>query len=91
MSKTLGHTPYYGKTYKRCPYSQYYWDNYLSLGYDGNSTNPNVGSISLSQITAHSDTEGTMTQGHRGRVPGWFCMDDSCHFYTTYGFRYFES
>lgn len=91
MTKVGGLTPYYGKTFRRCPYSQYYWDNYLSLGYYGNSTNPDLSSINISKITAHSDTEGTMTQGHKGSIPGWSCTDDDCYFYITYGYRYFES
>lgn len=91
MTKFPGHSPFVGKTYKRCLFSQYYWDNYLSLGYYGNSTNPDISSIDISKVTEHTHTEGTMTQGHKGSVPGFYCMDDACYFYVTYGRRYFES
>lgn len=87
MSKVGGLTPYIGKTYRRCPYSTWYNTNYYANGYNGNSTNPNL----PVPTSDHDDTEGTMTQGHRGRVPGFYCMDDNCYFYTTYGYRYFES
>lgn len=87
MAKFPGHTRYVGKTYRRCCYSEYYNTNYYALGYNGNSTNPNL----PVPTTVHTDTEGTMTQGHKGSVPGFYCNDDACYFYVTYGRRYFES
>ncbi len=87
MPKIGGHSPYFGKTYKRCCFSTWYNTNYYALGYNGNSTNPDL----PVPTTDHDDTSGTMTQGHKGSVPGWFCMDDACYFYVNNGYRYFES
>lgn len=85
-----GHTKYRGYSWKRCPYSQWYWDNYLSQGYTGNSNNPNLSSINISKITTHSDTEGTMNYHNKGGVPGWICNDPDCWYLSEYGRKYFE-
>lgn len=91
MTYKPGHSAYKGYSFKRCIYSQWYWDNFLSQGYKGNSTNPNVTSITIAKVTEHTETEGTMNYHNRGGCPGWVCLDDNCWYYQTYGKRYFES
>lgn len=87
MTKIKGHTPNIGYTYKRCPFSTWYKENYYDNGFLGNSTNPN-----LPVVTGdHPDTDGTMNMHNRGGLPGWCCWDDNCPYFITYGIRYFES
>jgi len=87
MAKLGGHTPYLGKTYKKCPYSTSYKTDYYDKGFLGNSTNPNI----PVPTSDHIDTEGTMNMAQKCGVWGWVCKDDNCYYYTTYGKRYFES
>lgn len=87
MPKFPGHTPYDGHTWKLCPYSTQYRVAYYDQGFDGPSTNPNL-PVTTSD---HPDTEGTMRTASRGNHWGFMCMDDNCHYFVTYGKRYFES
>jgi hypothetical protein len=87
MPKTHGHTPYRGHSWKRCPYSTHYKNQYYDNGFLGNSTNPNL-PVSTSD---HPETEGTMNTAMSGGVWGFRCMDDNCYYYVNFGKRYFES
>ena len=85
----MGHSSTYGYSYKKCPYSLSYKNQYYVEGYNGNSTNPNL-PIPDGQITEHTTTSGNMIIHHRGSVYGFVCWDDLCYYYVNNGVRYFE-
>jgi len=91
MVKIGGHTPYIGHTWKLCPYSTAYYTDYYSIGEIGNSTDAYIrANAPAITTTDHLETEGTMSTWVRG-VPGFMCWDDACHYFITYGKRYFEA
>jgi hypothetical protein len=92
MAKIHGHTKYVGHGWKLCPYSTAYYNRYYINGEIGNSTDDYIRNNAPSITTSdHSYTEGTMSTWVKGRIPGFMCLDDNCHYFVTNGKRHFES
>lgn len=81
-----------GYTWKLCPYSIKYEEEYYDNNLPGPSNHPdlynNPGWAALN-TTEHTLTSGTMNY----KNSGWICWDPNCYYYTTVnsGIYFFES
>ncbi len=82
MSFPNGHTRYNEYTWRLCPFSEEYQEEYFDNCVMGPSSHwriidPNYFAGGL----PHSTTNGRMKYRHSG-VPGWICLDTNCKYYV---------
>lgn len=88
-------TKFLSYSWKKCPYSIKYKEEYYDNELPGPSNNPalhNNPSWSPLNVTEHTTTSGSMSYKYSGG-PGWICKDPNCYYYTSInpGVPYFES